>query len=85
MDEIMVIEVKIADKKELEALAKRISFDEKKNLTENLHIIKRMIMDYLGLTGKTAHCFEDYFVEKNIPIEVTFKPLKPEQLIQILE
>jgi hypothetical protein len=44
-----------------------------------------MVSTFFRLQGRVKTCFLDYFVEKNIPIEVTFKPLRADQLQNIIE
>lgn len=40
---------------------------------------------FLKIEGRVKYSLFDHFVEKNIPIEVNFKPLKPEQLRNMIE
>lgn len=44
------------------------------------HVVK-----FLKLEGRGRSAFLEYCVEKNIPIEVNFKPLKAEQLYNMIE
>jgi hypothetical protein len=50
-----------------------------------LKALAQTVADFLRINGRTRACLLEYFVEKNMPIEVTFRPLRADQLQGILE
>jgi hypothetical protein len=76
--------VQIGNKFAFEALAKTYTYDENKTTAANLKELAEKVADFLRVEGRTLACLLDYFVEKNMPIEVNFRPLRADQLHAIL-
>ena len=76
--------MQIGNKFAFEALAKTYTYDENKTTASNLKELAENVADFLRVEGRTRACLLDYFVEKNMPIEVTFRPLRADQLQAIL-
>lgn len=85
MEDLMAIEVQLANKPLLDALAKSFQYDEALPLHNNLKALAGIVANYLRLEGRTRVSLLEWFVEKNMPIEVTLRPLRGEQLQGILE
>lgn len=80
----MTIEVQIANKPPLEALAKSFQYNDELSFNNNLKTLAAVVADFLKLEGRTRVSLLEWFVEKNMPIEVTLRPLRSEQLQGIL-
>lgn len=85
IEDLMAIEVQINTKGALEELVKTYQYDEEKDLTLNVKSLAEHVVKFLKLEGRGKSAFLEYCVEKNIPIEVNFKPLKAEQLYNMIE
>jgi hypothetical protein len=76
MEDLMAIEVQINNREAFDELVKTYQYDDAKTITENLKSLGILVVNFLKLEGKAKANFLEYCVEKNIPIEVNFKPLK---------
>lgn len=84
MQLIMKIESKLSNTKEMEHLAKNFIRKEEDSMAVTLKELGDQIVNYLDITDKTEETLREYLVEKNIPIEINFKPLRVEQLVNIV-
>lgn len=85
IEDLMAIEVQVSNKTAFEALAKSFQYDDSKSVNENLKVLSSATANFLRLEGRVRTSFTEYLVEKNIPIEVTFKPLRADQLQNMIE
>ncbi len=85
MEDLMAIEVHTSNRQALEELAKTFAYEESKSFSLNLQELAQGTAAFLSLGGQTRRCLLEYLVEKNVPIEVTLRPLKGEQLLNMVE
>jgi hypothetical protein len=62
VEEIMVIEEKLSNKKGMEAFVKGYDYDDAKGLNENLKSLSDLVIKYLALAPKTAESLIGFFV-----------------------
>lgn len=69
----------------MEEIARAFVYQEQQSLSNNLQSLSESVAGHLGLSTGAAKSLRNFLQDKNIPIEVTFKPLKALQLIDLLE